>query len=64
MSATRIRVGDKYVEFVTEDRLILTDDPEAAGLYSWAGQVRAAELVQYHLTMEAQDAKENERDDA
>mgnify|MGYP001572801937 CR=1 FL=1 len=45
----RIRVGDKYVEFVTQDVLILTDDPEKAGVYSWEGQVLAEGLVRYHL---------------
>lgn len=52
MGASRIRVGDKYVQFVTEEVLILTDDPEEAGVYSWEGQVRAEELIRYHLIME------------
>jgi len=47
----RIRVGDKYVEFVTEEQFILTDDPERAACYTWEGQVRAEELIRYHLTM-------------
>ena len=48
----RIRLGDKYVEYVTEDVLVLTDDPEKAAMYSWEGQVRAAELIHYHLVMD------------
>ena len=48
---TRIRVGDQYVEFVIEEVLVLTDDPERAGVYSWEGQVLAEELVRYHLIM-------------
>jgi len=48
----RIKVGDKYVEFVTEYQLVLTDDPEKAGWYTWSGQIRAEELINYHLTMD------------
>jgi hypothetical protein len=48
--AIRIRVGVRqWVEFVTEEKLILTDDIEKAGVYSWEGQVRAEELVRAHL---------------
>lgn len=54
---TRIRVGDKWVQFVTEERLILTDDVEEAGVYSWEGQERAAELIRYHLTMDKEDER-------
>ena len=54
---TRIRVGDKYVEYVTEEVLVLTDDPEKAGVFSWEGQERAAELIQYHLTMDECECK-------
>lgn len=55
--AVRIKVGDKYVEFVTEEALLLTDDPEKAGLYSWEGQGRAEELIKYHLTMDEQKGR-------
>ena len=54
---TRIRVGDKWVQFVTEEVLILTDDVEEAGVYSWAGQVRAVELIRYHLIMDKEDER-------
>jgi hypothetical protein len=47
----RIKVGDKYVEFVTEDALHLTDDIEKAGYYTWGGQVEAEKLIKYHLVM-------------
>jgi hypothetical protein len=47
----RIKVGDKYVEFVTEDALHLTDDIEKAGYYTWEGQVEAEKLIKYHLVM-------------
>ena len=54
---TRIRVGDKWVQFVTDEILILTDDPGEAGVYSWAGQVRAAELIRYHLIMDKAEGR-------
>jgi hypothetical protein len=55
--AVRIKVGDKYVEFVTEERLDLTDDPEKAGVYTWEGQGRAEDLIKYHLTMDEQKGR-------
>ena len=48
----RIRVGDQYVEFVTEEVLHLTDDPDRAAVFTWEGQVRAEELIRYHQTMD------------
>lgn len=48
-SATRIRVGTRYVLLVTEDRLELTDDPEAAAWFTWGGSVDAERLVRRHL---------------
>lgn len=47
--ASIIKIGDKYVEFVTEDRLVLTDDPNRAGAYSWEGQIQAKMLIDKHL---------------
>lgn len=34
---------------MTEDKLILTDDPEEAGWYSWEGQVEAERLIRRHI---------------
>jgi hypothetical protein len=45
----RIQVGNCYVEFVTEDRLILTNDQEKAGVFSSEGADKAHELVKWHL---------------
>lgn len=49
---TRIRIGNQWVMYVTEEVLMLTNDPDLAGVFSWEGQVRAEELVRYHLAMD------------
>jgi len=56
---TRIKVGDKWVQFVTEEILILTDDIEEAGMYSWEGQGIAEKLIEYHLTMDKQKGRKS-----
>ena len=52
--AIRIRVGNHYVEYVTEEALHLTDDRDKAAVFTWEGQVRAEELIRYHMTMDDQ----------
>ena len=52
--ASVIKVGDKWVQFVTEEKLVLTDKREEAGGYSWIGQIQAQELVNYHLLMDGE----------
>jgi hypothetical protein len=52
---TVLKVGDKFVEFVTEEQLDLTDDIEKAGWFTWEGSVRAEELVRFHLAMDKVD---------
>lgn len=47
-----IKVRGRWVEYVTEERPLLTDDPERAACYSWEGSVRAEELVRYQLTVD------------
>jgi hypothetical protein len=50
---TRINVGGRWVQFVTEEVLLLTDSIEEAACFSWDGQVHAADLIRYHLKMDA-----------
>lgn len=45
----RIKVGSKYVQFVTPEKLILTDDEEDAGAFSWEGSLRAEKLIEFHM---------------
>ena len=47
----RIKVGNQYVQFVTEEKLLLTDRRDDAGCFTWEGQVEAEKMVKYHLTM-------------
>ncbi len=51
--AGRVKVGDRYVQSVTEGRLVLTDDVEKVRWYTWEGQLKAEKLVDYHMTMNA-----------
>jgi hypothetical protein len=50
---TRIfMVGDRYVEFVTEDVLMLTDNKDEAGGFSPERSWEARALIEYHLRKE------------
>jgi hypothetical protein len=55
VSVIRIKVGSKYVQFVTPEKLILTDDEEDAGVFSWEGSLRAEQLIAFHM----KNAKDN-----
>lgn len=47
MNAFRLRIGENYVEFVDVDtgRVILTDNPDEAGLFSEEGAAIVREFV-------------------